>query len=231
MYNILIIDDHSEIMDANSAHFTSEGFFVTSAYTGIKALSFLNDKRFDCIVLDVLLPDLDGFTICKAVRTITNTPIIFLTCLDDLNDMVKGFAAGGDDYLTKPYSLKELSARVRSLIRRNQLSSTQPIADFYIDHDNKMIHTKEKNLFLSQKEYDLFMLFYENPNTIFSKEEIIGRIWRDVSVKPDGGVVTVYISKLRRKIFFAQKQMGCIKNSYGEGYVFVPPKCERDFVL
>lgn len=229
MYNILIIDDNPEILEANISHFSARNFSVSAAGTGIKALTLLNEKQFDCIVLDVLLPDLDGFAICKAIRTITNTPIIFLTCLDDIKDKVKGLAVGGDDYLTKPYSLKELFGRVLALIRRNQMNleqfNEQVNKDFHIDHDNRMISTKGKNVFLSAKEYDLFMLLYENPQTIFSKEKIISRIWRDA--KAEHSTVAVYISKLRRKISFAENYVGFIESNYGEGYRFVPANGKR----
>ena len=102
MSRILFIDDNEEILSINKSHLTGQGFDVTCADTGINALALLKDNQYDCIVLDILLPELDGFTLCKAARTITDTPILFLSCLEEADDKVNGLMAGGDDCLTKP---------------------------------------------------------------------------------------------------------------------------------
>ena len=223
MPNILIIDDNLEILSANESHLADDGFCVTAVDTGIKAVAALNEQQFDCIVLDVMLPDLDGFAICKAARTVTDAPIIFLTCMDDLDDKLKGLMSGGDDYMTKPYSLKELSARIRAQLRRGQRDAALNAArgaGFYIDKHNKMIHTPGKNVFLSEKEFDLFLLFYENPMKVFSKDEIFEKVWKGAATNPN--TVAVHILKLRRKL--DETTTGCIENNYGTGYRFVPPK-------
>jgi len=226
MPNILIIDDNTEILSANESHLADDGFCVTAADTGIKAMAALNEKQFDCIVLDVLLPDIDGFAICKAARTVTNAPIIFLTCMDDLDDKLKGLMAGGDDYMTKPYSLKELSARILAQLRRGEIIHSQGHDGFCIDTHNRMIRAGEKNVFLSEKGFDLFMLFYQNPMTVFSKEEIFEKVWKSTKTNP--GTVAVHILKLRRKL--DEETIGCIENDYGTGYRFVPPGSERGSV-
>ena len=215
MANILVIDDNPEILDANVSYLTEQGFAVIAADTGVKAVSFLNEKQFDCIVLDVLLPDLDGFAICKAARTVTGAPIIFLTCMDDLDDKIQGLMSGGDDYMTKPYSLKELTARIHALLRRGEKSAERRDADFYIDRQNKMIHTPDKNVFLSQKELDLFLLFYENPGKVFSKDDLFKKLWPESA---DIGTVAVHILKLRRKLEYAKPYIGTIANDYRTGY-------------
>src|SRR5215510_13204332 len=114
MANILLIDDNDEILSANQSYLAKQGFNVTCADTGIRAIACLNENQYDCIVLDILLPDLDGFSICKAARTITNAPILFLSCLEETDDKVRGLKLGGDDYMTKPYSLEELAARINA---------------------------------------------------------------------------------------------------------------------
>jgi DNA-binding response OmpR family regulator len=162
---ILLVDDTEEILSANQAHLVARGYSVTCANTGIKALAYLNENRYDCIVLDILLPDLDGFAICKAARTVTDTPILFLSCLDEPDDKVKGLLSGGDDYMTKPYSLKELTARIQAITRRGE--RTTPTGDFYIDPESKIIRACGKNILLSEREFNLFMLFYESPETVF----------------------------------------------------------------
>lgn len=222
MSKILIIDDNEEIQVANRAYLIGQGFSVTCADTGIQALACLNENQYDCIVLDVLLPDLDGFTLCKAARTITDTPILFLSCLEEADDKVKGLMAGGDDYMTKPYSLKELLARIQALMRRSERKE-EPHGDFYIDRDNKIIHALGKNVLLSEREFNLFLLFYENPNQFFSKEDLLDRIWYK---NAESGVVAVLVLKLRRKIEFAESVIGCITNAYGTGYCLAPPDTE-----
>ncbi len=221
MSAILLIDDNTEILSANQNHLTKQGFEITCADTGIKALAYLNENRYDCIVLDILLPDLDGFSICKAARTITDTPILFLSCLEESDDKVRGLTSGGDDYMTKPYSLKELTARINALLRRKHDRYKQPHGDFYIDADNKIIHALGKNVLLSEREFHLFLLFYENPGKVFSKEEILDKIWFGTA---ESGVVAVVVLKLRRKIEFAESIIGNIENSYGAGYCLSLPK-------
>lgn len=222
MPKLLIIDDNEEILSSNNTYLSAQGFHVTCADTGIKALALLNETQFDCIVLDVLLPDLDGFTLCKAARTITDTPIIFLSCLEEADDKVNGLMSGGDDYMSKPYSLKELTARIRTLIRRGEHKEGLR-GDFYIDRDNKIIHALEKNALLSEREFRLFLLLYENPKTVFSKEDLLQRIWYG---NAEIGVVAVLVLKLRRKIEFAESVLGRIENDYGMGYHLTPPEAE-----
>ncbi|MDR0273414.1 MAG: response regulator transcription factor [Clostridiales bacterium] len=222
MSNILLIDDNAEIQTANRDYLTKQGFCVTCADTGIKALAYINENRYDCIVLDILLPDLDGYSICKAARTVTNTPILFLSCLEETDDKIKGLASGGDDYMTKPYSLKELTARINAMLRRGN-SHDIPRGDFYIDHDNKIIHSMGKNVLLSEREFNLFILFYENPGRVFSKKEILNKIWYG---NAEIGVVAVMVLKLRRKIEFAESVIGSIENTYGTGYRLTLPEKE-----
>lgn len=223
MPNILIIDDNEEILAANKDYLTKQGFTITCAETGIKALASLNEHKYDCIILDVLLPDLDGFTLCKAARTITDTPILFLSCLEEADDKVKGLVAGGDDYMTKPYSLKELAVRIHALMRRGKRREEQH-SDFYIYHENRIIHALGKNVLLSEKEFNLFLLFFEHPNIIFSKKEILDKIWYGHA---EIGVVAVLVLKLRRKIEFAESVIGQITNTYGSGYCLSPPDTEE----
>ncbi|MDR1841388.1 MAG: response regulator transcription factor [Holophagales bacterium] len=220
MPSVLVIDDDPEILSANVNHLGEQGFDVTTADTGMSAIALLNEKRFDCIVLDVMLPDIDGFAICKAARTVTDAPIIFLTCLDELDDKIKGLLLGGDDYMTKPYSLKELTVRIHAILRRQERMVKRHGGNIHIDKQKRMIHTPGKNVFLSHMEFELFLLFFENPGALFAKEDIEKRLW------PEGGsdgAVAVLISKLRRKLKFTAPYIGNIENTYGMGYTLKPP--------
>jgi len=223
MRKILLIDDNEEILAANRSYLEQQEFSVDSAETGIKALACLNGSRYDCIVLDVLLPDLDGFAICKAARTVTDAPILFLSCLEDSDDKVRGLMAGGDDYMTKPYSLKELGARIQAIMRRGERrgKGALPQYDFHIDRDNKIIRAHGKNVLLSGRTFDLFLLFYENPKKSFSKEELLKKIWND---NAEISVVATSILRLKRKVEFAEDVFGKITSSYGSGYCLIPPR-------
>jgi DNA-binding response OmpR family regulator len=224
MPDILLIDDNEELQSLNLSHLTAQGFSVTCAYTGIKAIACLNERRYDCIVLDILLPDLDGYAICKAARTETDTPILFLSCLNDSGDKVKGLMTGGDYYMTKPYSLKDLSMCIRALIRQSERPGI-PRGELYIDSDNKVLRVCGKYVLLSAREFKLFKVLYENQDTMFSKEALLEAVWHN---KADAGVVAVMILKLRRKIEFAECIIGSVENTYGTGYRFVPPKMEAE---
>lgn len=222
MPNILLIDDNEEILTANSEYLTGHGFGVTCADTGLKAFACLNEKQFDCIVLDILLPDLDGFSICKAVRTITETPILFLSCLEETDDKIKGLTVGGDDYMTKPCSLKELAARISALLRRSSgQSDVAHGADFSIDYTSRIINAAGKYALLSEREFNLFMLFYENPGKLFSKDELIEKIWNG---NAEANTVATLVARLRRKVEFAEDVIGAVVNGYGAGYKLTPPE-------
>ncbi len=214
MAEVLLIDDNQEILEANASYLSRNGFGVTVADSGIKAIAVLSSREFDCIVLDILLPDLDGYAICKAARTVTSAPILFLSCLDEIDDKTRGLMLGGDDYMTKPYSLKELAARVQALVRRGGAGA------FSIERDQRLIRAGARSVILSKKEFELFCLFYENPGVLFSKEALLKRLWGKDMANPH--TVTVHIARLKKKIAFAEEQLGRIASAYGDGYRFEP---------
>jgi DNA-binding response OmpR family regulator len=211
---ILLVDDNEEILSANMDYLVGQGYAVDCAGTGIKALACLDANRYDCIVLDVLLPDLGGFALCKAARTVTAAPILFLSCLEGSEDKVKGLMAGGDDYMSKPYSLKEFGARILAIMRRGE-HRDRPQGNFYIDRENRIVHAKGKNVLLSEREFLLFKLLYEAPQKSFSREELLAKIWHG---NAEISVVATLVSRLRRKIEFAENVFGKIISTYGAGY-------------
>jgi len=218
-----MIDDNPEILKANALHLAGEGYDVTTADTGMNAIVCLKEKEYDCIVMDIMLPDIDGYALCKAARNVTNAPIIILTCLDSLDDKIKGLMSGGDDYLTKPYSLKELTARIHAHLRREQRNVRHinlPVGEVFVDKKNKIIQTQEKGVLLTKKEFELFLMLFENPGKMFPKEVIAQTLWKD---NLDTNAVAVYIMKLRRKLHFARRYVGTIENDYKRGYYFTKP--------
>jgi len=175
--------------------------------------------------LDVMLPDIDGFSLCKAIRTTTDTPIIFLTCKDEPDDKIMGLTIGSDDYMTKPHSLQELTARINIILRRRKPDKQSVVlGDSIIEKDNKMIHTPVCDIFLSQKEFELFLLLFENPNKRFSKTDLFKALWPNGN---DVGTVAVHILKLRRKLGVVAEHIGTIENHYKAGYFYVPPDTDR----
>lgn len=117
-YRLLAVDDEPDILRTNRRYLEARGYQVDTAVCASEALELLRNQHYDCILLDVLLPDMDGFALCEAVRSVTTAPILFLSCMDNEEDKIKGLMAGGEDYITKPYSLKELAARVYAQVRR-----------------------------------------------------------------------------------------------------------------
>jgi len=223
MNKILLIEDNPEIQEANRDYLTGKGYQVDIAMDGKAAIALLKSRKYDCIVLDILLPDMDGYAVCKATRTLTDAPIIFLSCLDEVDDKIKGLLTGGDDYMTKPYSLEELTARIHARIRSSQRRAPSQDGGVHIDYEACIIQTCGRSVFLSQKEFDLFLLLHEKPRRVFSKEELLERLWRPGA---DVGTVAVHVMKLRRKIGFAEEQIGRIETGYGEGYYLEPPRPE-----
>ena len=154
----------------------------------------------------------------KAARTITDTPILFLSCLEETDDKVKGLMAGGDDYMTKPCSLKELTARINVMFRRNSKKKTNDVS---IDRDTYIINALGKNVHLSEREFNLFILLYENKGKSFSKEELLELVWHG---NAEMSAVTSLVLRLRRKIEFAGDLIGQIVSEYGKGYSLIPPE-------
>ncbi|MCL2219865.1 MAG: response regulator transcription factor [Chitinispirillia bacterium] len=219
---ILLIDDQEGILTANSEYLVEMGMEVECADTGLKALDRLRSKRYDCVVLDVLLPDIDGFSICKAARTITDAPILFLSCMEETDDKVRGLMAGGDDYMCKPYSLKEFGARVQALMRRSGIVGSESThANYHVDTEKRIIYALGKGAVLSEREFVLFELLRAHPEKPFSTEELLEKIWQG---NAEANVVSTLVSRLRRKIEFAEDSVGRIASAYGEGYCLLPPK-------
>ncbi|MCL2220583.1 MAG: response regulator transcription factor [Chitinispirillia bacterium] len=222
MATVLLVDDNDEILEANRACLAEQGLVVECADTGIKALDCLRSKRYDCIVLDILLPDLDGFAICKAARTLTDVPILFLSCLEETADKVKGLTAGGDDYMAKPYSLEEFCARVQALMRRGERLERDKLSDgFYVDRENRLIHALGKTVFLTEREFMLFELLHGNPGVQFSNENLLNDIWQG---NAGSSAVKALASRLRQKIEFAEEVLGRVTTYYGAGYCLTPPR-------
>lgn len=216
-YRLLAVDDEPDILRTNRRYLEARGYHVDTAACAADAMELLKKQSYDCILLDVLLPDMNGFALCEAVRGLTSAPILFLSCMDDEEDKIKGLMAGGEDYITKPYSLKELAARVYAQVRRGAMKG------FSMDHQNQLLRIDNRIIPLAQKEFELFLFLLGNPGRILSAAELYREVWH--TGKPDSAnTVAVHITRLRRKLEDAGDMAGRIETVRGEGYRFIPKK-------
>lgn len=219
---ILVIEDESTLNKNISEALSSESFVVESVFDGFLAERFLKKESFDCVVMDINLPKKNGYDLCKEFRTYnTHTPILMLTALDELEDKIKGFDSGADDYLTKPFFMKELILRINSLIKRSQNteSHSQEIIkalDISINVAQKKVSRQNQEILLTPREYQILVNLCKNPGEIISKNELIKEIW-GTSMDVNTNTIEVYLNFLRNKID-KPFEKNSIKTKIGYGY-------------
>jgi len=200
---ILVVDDETSIVDAVATALRYEGFDVRVASTGRLALSAAQEAPPDLIVLDVMLPDLDGLEVTRRLRSDgSKVPILFLTARDSIDDKLAGLAIGGDDYVTKPFSLAEVVARTRAILRRTQGSNddhTLRFADVVMDEDTHQVWRGGSAINLTATEFSLLRFFLQNPKRVLSKSQILDHVWH-YDFGGDSNVVETYVSYLRKKL-------------------------------
>ncbi len=201
---ILVVDDVPSIVELLSTALRYMGFAVATAATGAAALAAARTSAPDLIVLDVMLPDLDGFEVCRRLRADGDfVPVIFLTARDAEEDRVAGFIGGGDDYVTKPFSLEELTLRIRALLRRTRPTEAPPARlryrDLEMDEDRHQVWRGEREIALSPTEFRLLRYLLLNPERVLSKQQILDHVWQ-YDFDGEDNVVETYVSYLRRKV-------------------------------
>jgi two component transcriptional regulator, winged helix family len=220
MKKILLVEDESKIANAVARGLKYEGFEVSIASDGEEALILGKDEEFDCIVLDRMLPLKEGVEVCKELRESNiKTPIIMLTAKSGVNDKIEGLDAGADDYLAKPFSLDELLARIRALLRRPNviLNEEIKVGDLILNTTTFEAKRNGKTIILSKKEYDLLEYLMRNANKTISKEKIINHVWDfDSDILPN--TVEVYMGYLRNKIDKPFKDKKMLQTVRGFGY-------------
>ena len=220
MKKILLVEDESKIANAVARGLKYEGFEVSIASDGEEALILGKDEEFDCIVLDRMLPLKEGVEVCKELRESNiKTPIIMLTAKSGVNDKIEGLDAGADDYLAKPFSLDELLARIRALLRRPNviLNEEIKVGDLVLNTTTFEAKRNCKTIILSKKEYDLLEYLMRNANKTISKEKIINHVWDfDSDILPN--TVEVYMGYLRNKIDKPFKDKKMLQTVRGFGY-------------
>ncbi|MCW2845293.1 MAG: response regulator receiver [Nocardioides sp.] len=222
---VLVVDDEVNIAELISMALRYEGWEVATAHTGIKAVTTAKDFRPDAVVLDMMLPDFDGLEVLRRMRTSDpDVPVVFLTARDSVEDRVAGLTAGGDDYVTKPFSLEEVVARLRGLMRRSgaqqtAASSVLVVGDLQLDEDSHEVFRDGDEVSLTATEFELLRFLMRNPRRVLSKAQILDRVW-NYDFGGQANVVELYISYLRKKIDAGREPM--IHTMRGAGYVLKP---------
>jgi two-component system, OmpR family, response regulator len=222
---LLVVEDDPNILELLSASLRFAGFDVSTATSGSAAVNAAKDRRPDLVVLDVMLPDLDGFEVIKMMREGgTRTPVVFLTARDATDDKIRGLTLGGDDYVTKPFSLEELTARIRAVLRRTTSgdaeSSRLTFADLELDEETHEVYRAGQRVQLSPTEFKLLRYLMLNANRVLSKAQILDHVW-NYDFRGDDNIVESYISYLRRKVDNTQPRL--IHTLRGVGYVLRKP--------
>ena len=227
MSKILIIEDEESIADLEKDYLELSGFEVEIENRGDIGLKKALDEEFDLLILDLMLPEVDGFEICKKVREKNNMPIIMVSAKKDDIDKIRGLGMGADDYMTKPFSPSELVARVKAhLARYERLVNTNiqeneivEIRGIKIDKTARRVWVNGEEKTFTTKEFDLLTFLAQNPNHVFTKEELFNKIW-DMESVGDIATVTVHIKKIREKIEFNTAKPQYIETIWGVGYRF-----------
>jgi DNA-binding response OmpR family regulator len=218
---ILLVEDDERIADALAEDLTDQNYVVDIAYEGNTAWDFVEAYTYDLILLDVMLPDIDGITLCRKIRSQSHsTPILMLTARDTVSDRVLGLDAGADDYLIKPFDLTELLARIRSLLRRSggtALPTVYELGKLRLDPSTCEVFYGDRLLSLTPKEYGLLELFLRNGRRVFSSSQILERLW-SLEEPPAEETVRTHIKGLRHKLKAAGAPADFIETVHGLGY-------------
>lgn len=214
MKKILIVDDEEQIRNILRIYLVREGYEISEAEDGEKGLKLFYEKPFDLVILDVMLPKKDGWSILREIKKYTETPVIMLTARDDSEDEVFGFEMGADDYITKPFNNKVLLARVKSLLRKsnNSVESIIEIGDLVINDTSHSVTDSKREIELAPKEYDLLVYLVKNNKIALSREKLLNEVW-GYDFLGDDRTIDTHIKNLRKKI-----GKGAIKTIRGIGY-------------
>jgi DNA-binding response OmpR family regulator len=226
MPTVLIVDDEEIVREVVAQYLRQEGFSVEVASDGPEALKSFAHARPDLVLLDLMLPGIDGLEVCRRIRTQSNVPVIMVTAKGDEVDTIIGLGVGADDYVSKPFSPRELVARVKAVLRR----STAPLASdgdplhfgsITIRPDQRLVEVAGESVELTAREFDLLVFLAEHPRQVFTRDELLDKVW-DWAYASDGGTVTVHIRRLRQKIEADPERPRHIKTVWGVGYKFEP---------
>ena len=220
--NILVVDDEKLLVKGIKINLENEGYTVDAAYDGLEAVELARGGIYDLIILDVMMPELDGLEACMRIREFSTIPIIMLTARGEDMDKVIGFEYGADDYITKPFNILELKARIRALLRRSALvssatSSTITVGHIMIDMEKRIATKFDEQVELTVKEFDVFELLSKNPGRVYSREALLNTVW-GYEYQGDIRTVDVHIRRLREKLEENPAEPEYIMTKWGVGY-------------
>ncbi len=223
---VLVVDDEKLIVKGVRFSLEQDGMEVDCAYDGEEALEKIQNNEYDIVLLDIMLPKLDGFQVCQQVREFSDVPILMLTAKGDDMDKILGLEYGADDYITKPFNILEVKARIKAITRRTGKSAQQQknaaiiqASDMTLDTDSKRLHIGTKEINLTSKEFDVLELLVKNPDKVYSREKLLGLVWGS-QYPGDVRTVDVHIRRLREKIESNPSEPKYVHTKWGVGYYF-----------
>ena len=221
---ILVVDDEELLVKGIRFNLQSEGYEVITGFNGIEAVQLTKSESPDLVILDVMMPEMDGLTACTKIREYSNVPVIYLTAKADDMDKLMGFDRGADDYLTKPFNILELKARIRALLKRSGVAEKQKgnlltIGSITLDLDARNAYSYGNLADLTAKEFDVIEFLMRNPNRVYSREVLLDTIWA-YEYRSDIRTVDVHIRRIREKLEKNPAQPEYIMTKWGVGYYF-----------
>ena len=214
--NILVVDDEQLIRNVIKEYLSIEGYNYLEASDGLEAIDMVRNNNIDLVILDIMMPNLDGMSACKEIKAIKNIPVIMLSARSEELDKLSGFNLGIDDYITKPFSPKELMARIKAVLKRNDVTDMFVYEDLVIDYKGHTVSVEGKEVNLTPKEYNILCYLIKNKNIAISRENILSNLW-GYSFFGDDRTIDTHIKKLRNNL---GKYRNLIQTVHGVGYKF-----------
>lgn len=223
---VLVVDDEKLIVKGIRFSLEQDGMEVTCAYDGEEALRLAQENKFDMILLDIMLPKMDGFEVCQAIREFSNMPIVMLTAKGDDMDKILGLEYGADDYITKPFNILEVKARIKAIMRRTAASEPKEenskvieSGDLKLDCESRRLFVQGREINLTAKEFELLELLVMNPNKVYSRENLLNLVW-GYEYPGDVRTVDVHVRRLREKIEPNPSEPKYVHTKWGVGYFY-----------
>ena len=222
---ILVVDDEKLIVKGIKFSLEQDSMDVDSAYDGEEGLELARTNKYDIILLDIMLPEMTGYEVCQNIRGFSDVPIIMLTAKDDDMDKILGLEYGADDYITKPFNILELKARIKAILRRNRNNEDKDnskkivIGKLVLDIESRRVFINDKEINLTAKEFDLLKLLIQNPNKVYSRDDLLNLVW-GYDYPGDVRTVDVHVRRLREKVEKNPSDPKYIHTKWGVGYFF-----------
>ena len=221
---VLVVDDEKLIVKGVRFSLEQDGMEVDAAYDGEEALALVRENAYDIVLLDVMLPKLNGFEVCQQIREFSNVPIIMLTAKGDDMDKILGLDYGADDYMTKPFNILEVKARIKAILRRIEPKETNKVrflenGDVKLDLESRRVYVLDREIALTAKEFEVLELLISNPNKVFGRESLLHTVW-GADYPGDVRTVDVHIRRLREKIEQNPGEPKYVHTKWGVGYYF-----------